>query len=91
MQAVLNPLLGRLSDVIDRKLLITVPAVLAVAGSVLSAKANDMYMLIGGGILYGVSLATIGIAQTIPAEILPRKYRTLSNGISFVGGSVGGT
>ena len=67
-----------------------VPALLALAGSVLSAKATSMTDLIGGGILYGVSLATIGIVQTIPAEILPRKYRTVTNGISFLGGSTGG-
>lgn len=72
-------------------MMVCVPAVLAVAGSALSAKAETMSALIGGGILYGISLATIGIVQTIPAEILPRKYRALSNGIAFLGGSIGGT
>ncbi|PVH97231.1 MFS general substrate transporter [Periconia macrospinosa] len=89
IQAALNPLLGRLSDVVSRKMLAIVPALLALAGSILSAKANGMVMLIGGGILYGTALATISIVQTIPAEILPRKYRALSNGISFLGGSTG--
>ncbi|ORY08789.1 major facilitator superfamily domain-containing protein [Clohesyomyces aquaticus] len=89
IQAALNPLLARLSDVVSRKMFITILAFLALAGSLLSAKANRIGILIGGGILYGVALATISIAQTIPAEILPRKYRALSNGISFLGGSTG--
>lgn len=91
MQAILSPLLSRLSDVLDRKTLVTVTPLIALAGSVLSAKANSMNMLIAGGILIGIVLATLGIMQTIPAEILPLKYRALSNGISFLGGTVGGT
>ena len=91
VQAVLNPIIGRLSDVLDRKMLVTITPLIAFAGSVMSAKANDMNMLIAGGVLYGVTLSTISIVQTIPAEILPLKYRTVANGIAFVGGASGGT
>lgn len=56
----------------------------------MSAKANGMNMLIAGGVLYGITLATISIAQSIPAEILPLKYRTVASGISFIGGASGG-
>ncbi|KAH8882155.1 hypothetical protein GQ53DRAFT_831740 [Thozetella sp. PMI_491] len=41
MQSVLSPIVGRLSDVLDRKYLSTVPPLIAVTGSVLSAKATS--------------------------------------------------
>lgn len=90
MQSVLSPIVGRLSDVLDRKYLAAVPPLIAFAGAVISAKATSMSMLIGGGILIGTTLATISIAQAIPAEILPLKYRALANGFAFMGGAIGG-
>jgi MFS family permease len=90
MQTVLSPLVGRLSDVLDRKLFASIPPLIAVAGSIICAKATSMQMLIGGGILVGFTLATISIVQSIPSEILPLKYRALANGFAFLGGAVGG-
>ncbi|KAM7186785.1 Major facilitator superfamily domain containing protein [Rhypophila sp. PSN 637] len=90
MQSVLSPIVGRLSDVVDRKYLAALPPLVAFAGAVVSAKATSMHMLIGGGILIGTTLSTISIVQAIPSEILPLKYRALANGFAFVGGSLGG-
>lgn len=69
MQAVLSPIIGRLSDVVDRKYLAAIPPLVAFAGAVVSAKATSMNMLIGGGILIGTTLSTISIVQAIPSEI----------------------
>ncbi len=90
MQSVLSPIVGRLSDILDRKYLAAVPPLLAFAGAVISAKASDMNMLIGGGILIGTTLSTISIVQSIPSEILPLKYRALAQGFCGMGGTVGG-
>ena len=90
MQSVLSPFVGRLSDVLDRKYMAAVPPLIAFAGAVISARATSMAMLIGGGILIGVTLATISIVQAIPSEVLPLKYRALANGFAFLGGAVGG-
>jgi MFS family permease len=90
MQSALSPIVGRLSDVLDRKYLASIPPLIAFAGAVMSAKAATMYTLIGGGILIGVTLSTISIVQAIPSEVLPMKYRALANGLSFLGGAVGG-
>ena len=90
MQSVLSPIIGRLSDVLDRKYLASIPPVVAFVGAVISAKATSMSMLIGGGILIGTTLSTISIVQAIPSEILPLKYRVLANGFSFLGGAIGG-
>ncbi|KAK3366824.1 major facilitator superfamily domain-containing protein [Lasiosphaeria ovina] len=90
MQSVLSPIVGRLSDAVGRKLVAALPPLVAFAGAVVSARATDMHMLIGGGILTGTTLSTISIVQAIPSEILPLKYRALANGFAFVGGCIGG-
>ncbi|KAJ9627003.1 hypothetical protein H2203_003463 [Taxawa tesnikishii (nom. ined.)] len=90
MQSVLSPIVGRLSDVLDRKYLAAVPPLIAFVGAVISAKATSMAMLVGGGILIGTTLSTIAIVQAIPSEVLPMKYRALANGFAFLGGAVGG-
>ncbi|KAK5729170.1 hypothetical protein LTR15_002312 [Elasticomyces elasticus] len=90
MQSVLSPFVGRLSDVLDRKYLAAVPPLIAFVGACISAKATSMTMLIGGGVLIGVTLSTIAIVQAIPSEVLPLKYRALANGFAFLGGAVGG-
>jgi hypothetical protein len=90
MQAVLNPILSRLSDVLDRKLLVAVPPLFAAVGSFIGAKSVNMVMLIAGNVLIGITLATIGVATSIPAEVLPSKYRSVANGIGFLGGTFGG-
>ena len=90
MQSVLSPIVGRLSDVLDRKWLASLPPLIAFGGAVVSARAKSMGMLVAGGILVGVTLSTISIVQAIPSEVLPLKYRALSNGFSFLGGAVGG-
>ncbi|KAF2640536.1 MFS general substrate transporter [Massarina eburnea CBS 473.64] len=90
MQSVLSPPVGRLSDVLDRKLFASIPPLIAFVGSIICAKATSMNMVIGGGILVGVTLATVSIVQAIPVEILPMKYRALANGMSYMGGAIGG-
>ncbi|KAI0407135.1 major facilitator superfamily domain-containing protein [Xylaria palmicola] len=90
IQSVLSPIVGRLSDVLDRKYLAAIPPLIAFVGAVVSATAKSMSVLIGGGILIGTTLSTISIVQAIPSEILPLKFRALANGFAFVGGAVGG-
>ncbi len=89
VQAALSPIVGRLSDVLDRKYLAAIPPWIAFAGAIISAKATSMAMLIGGGILIGITLPTIAIVQAIPSEVLPLKYRPLSNGLGFIAGTLG--
>lgn len=90
MQSVLSPIIGRLSDVLDRKWLISVPPLIALAGAIISATATSMSVLIGGGILSGVTLSTISILQAILSEILPLRYRAVANGAGFLGSAAGG-
>ncbi|KAJ7860463.1 MFS general substrate transporter [Mycena olivaceomarginata] len=89
---VLSPVIGRLSDVLDRKYLAgaSVPPLIALVGAVLSAKAQSMVILIIGGVLIGTTLSTISVVHAISSEILPLKYRALANGLGFIAGSFGG-
>lgn len=90
MQAVLSPIVGRLSDVFNRKWLVSTPPLIACVGAIVSATANSMTTLIGGSILIGSTLSTIAIIQAIPSEILPLKYRAVANAAGFLGSAVGG-
>ncbi|KAF2964600.1 hypothetical protein GQX73_g8982 [Xylaria multiplex] len=85
IQSVLSPIVGRLSDVLDRKYLAAIPPLIAFVGAVVSATAKSMPVLIGGGVLIGTTLSTISIVQAIPSEILPLKFRALANGIGALG------
>lgn len=90
MQSVLTPTVSRLSDILDRKWLVSVPPLIALIGAVGSATATSMSTLIGGSVLIGVTLSTIGIVQAIPSEVLPLKYRAIANAAGFVGSGIGG-
>ncbi|KZT61404.1 MFS general substrate transporter [Calocera cornea HHB12733] len=91
MQSALSPVVGRLSDLVNRKYMAAIPPLIAVVGSILCAEAKNMSWLVGGGILIGSTLATISIVQSIPSEVLPMKYRTLANGYAYLAGAIGGT
>ena len=84
----LSPIVGRLSDVMDRKYLCFDPPFVAFAGAVISAKATFMNMLIGGGILIGVTMSTISVIQAILTEVIPLKHRALANGFAFMEGAI---
>lgn len=89
MQSILSPTVGRLSDILDRKYMASIPPLVAFVGAIISAKASNMSMLIGGGILIGVTLPTASIIHAIGAEVLPLKYRAVANGLAFLAASLG--
>ena len=89
MQSILSPSVGRFSDLLDRKWFVTLPPLIAMGGSILSAKAGDMGGLIGGGILIGLTLPSAAIIHAIQAEVLPLKYRTVGSALGFLGSIVG--
>ncbi len=78
MQSALSPIVGRLSDVLDRRGLVTAAPLVACAGAVVSATARSMPVLVGGGVLIGAVLATVPVVHAITAEILPREFSHLS-------------
>lgn len=90
MQSALSPVIGRLSDTLDRKYVVAIPPLVAAVGAILSARATSMGMLIGGSVLWGVTLTTAPVLRAIATEIMPLKYRVYTNASAFVAGAVGG-
>ena len=90
MQSVLSPILGRLSDIVGRKVLVCTLPLISFAGACICAKSSNINELIGGSVMTGCALATLAMANAIPSEVLPLKYRTVANGSSFLGGTFGG-
>lgn len=78
------------SSKIDRKYVASIQLTIAFAGSCISARSSGINELIGGGILIGFGLSSLGIIVAIPAEVLPLKYRAIANGANFLGGALGG-
>ncbi len=71
MQSVLSPIVGRLSDTLDGSTFAAVPPLIAFAGAVVSAKATSMNMLIGGGILIGITLPPSRLFRPFRARSCP--------------------
>jgi MFS family permease len=90
VQSAIAPIIGRLSDVMGRKALAVGLPLISFAGACVCARSTNVNQLIGGSILTGFSLATLAIVLAIPSEVLPLKYRTISNGSAFLGGAFGG-
>ncbi|KAB5511604.1 major facilitator superfamily domain-containing protein [Coniochaeta sp. 2T2.1] len=91
MQSALSPLIGRLSDTLGRKYVAAIPPLVAAMGAILSARATSMGMLIGGSVLWGVTLTTAPVLRAIATEIMPLKYRVYTNASAFAAGAIGGT
>lgn len=89
MQAVLSPVVGRLSDVLDRKWIVSICPLIAFAGAVVSARADSMTTLIGGGVLIGMTLPTTAVLQSIQAEVMPLKYRAVASTCTNFGAAIG--
>ena len=89
IQSILSPPVGRLSDVLDRRYMVALPPLIAVAGAVVSATATSMDTLIGGGMLIGFTLPSASIIHAIQAEVMPNKYRAVANAFSFLGSTSG--
>ncbi|KAF2455180.1 major facilitator superfamily domain-containing protein [Lineolata rhizophorae] len=89
IQSIFSPIIGRLSDVLDRKYAAGIPPLVSFVGSAVCATSKDMNTLIGGSILIGFCLPTSSIVHAIQAEVLPLKYRALANGTAFLASSIG--
>ena len=85
----LSPVVGRLSDLLDRRYMVAAPPLVAAMGAIVSAQASSMSMLIGGGVLIGVTLPSAAVVHAIQAEVLPLKYRTVGSSVAFVGSAFG--
>lgn len=58
-------------------------------GSAIAPGSKDIYRLIGAQILVGLGLAAAPLAYTVPSEIMPRRWRPVTQGLINSCGSIG--
>ncbi|OCK72990.1 trichothecene efflux pump [Lepidopterella palustris CBS 459.81] len=73
--AIFSPLAGRLSDIFGRRNFILFGGLLGMIGSIISATAHRVEVVIGGGIFLGTASAFQQLVWAGIGEIIPRKYR----------------
>ncbi|KAF2815280.1 trichothecene efflux pump [Mytilinidion resinicola] len=79
--SVLTPVVGRLSDIFERKIFLLVGNLIGFVGCVVSATCHSMGALIGAGVLIGLSSAAHSLSLTCIAEMVPKRSRPLANGL----------
>ncbi|KEF62747.1 uncharacterized protein A1O9_00720 [Exophiala aquamarina CBS 119918] len=85
--AVLSPIFSVASDTFQARKGIMVGACLtAFVGSAIGAGANSLWRLVFSQTLQGVGVAIVSVVYTVPAEILPRRWRPMAQA-SLLGGS----
>ena len=80
VSGVLLLVVGRLSDIIGRRYFFIGGQAFAVVGSIICAKSNNVNTLIGGTVLTAVAGAGQQLYPLLTQELVPNKYRGLSQG-----------
>ena len=84
--AVFTPLLGRIGDLYGRKPTLLGVLVVAIAGSVVSATAGSLGMLLAGRTLQGVATAIFPLALSVLRDELP--VERLHGAMAIVSGTL---
>lgn len=74
-------LVGSLSDVLGRRYFMVVGQAFGFVGSCIAARATNISTLIGANVLIGISGATQVLYPLLIQEIVPNKYRGLSQSL----------
>ncbi|KIV91817.1 hypothetical protein PV10_06314 [Exophiala mesophila] len=90
VQAVLAPIIASISDTFQaRKAILIGACTLSFVGCAVAPGSNDLYRLIGAQIMIGFGFAAAPLGFAIPSEIVPRRWRPLSQGAVNMAGSLG--
>ncbi|KAF2650004.1 MFS general substrate transporter [Lophiostoma macrostomum CBS 122681] len=90
VQAALGPIFSSISDVFQvRKSVILCLVTLAFIGSAIIPNSDSIYRVIGGSIMIGFGLAAAPLGYAVPSEIVPRRWRSASQGFINMVGSLG--
>ena len=86
----LPPIIGATSDRYGKKWFILAGALMGIIGSMVSAEANSMKVVIGGQALSGVAQAMLVVAVPAGMEIVPAKYRlVMVSSMAIINGTLG--
>ncbi|KEF57076.1 uncharacterized protein A1O9_07266 [Exophiala aquamarina CBS 119918] len=94
VQGVLGPLISSASDLFQaRKPLLLGSCVVSFIGSAIAARAGTIYQLVAAQALIGVGFASVPLAYCVPSEIVPRRWRPMTqatmNTAACIGAIVG--
>jgi MFS family permease len=87
MQLVFSPLLGRLSDRVGRRPVLLISLTGSLAGYLLFAVADSMFLLVLSRVVAGIAGANIATAQAVIADITPPAER--ARGMGLIGAAFG--
>ena len=77
-------LVGRMADIFGRRYIQIAGALLALVGTIMSATAQSVPVLIGGATIIGVAGATQLAAFFLIAELMPMKHRFAAQGFNYM-------
>lgn len=88
VQAVGGPIIAFASDTFQaRKTMLWTTCTVSFIGAAIAPGAKDIYRVIVAQVLIGVGFAAVPLAYSIPSEILPRRWRPLTQaGINLAAG-----
>ncbi|OAL42841.1 MFS general substrate transporter [Pyrenochaeta sp. DS3sAY3a] len=90
VQAALGPIFSSISDVFQiRKSVIVCLVTLAFIGAAIIPHSKSIYQVIGGSIMIGFGLTAAPLSYAVPSEIVPRRWRSASQGFINMVGSLG--
>jgi MFS family permease len=83
--AVVQTLVGRLSDLFGRRWFFICGSVLSLVGAIVCSVAKNVPSLIGGTVLIGVAASAQLSVTYVVGEIVPMKHRFLANSFIYIG------
>ncbi|KIX93008.1 uncharacterized protein Z520_11281 [Fonsecaea multimorphosa CBS 102226] len=89
-QSVFAPVVASIADTFQlRKSLIVGFCLISFVGAAIAPGSSSIYRLIAAQTLVGFGFVVIPLAQVIPSEILPRKWRPMAQALINAGGGLG--
>ena len=87
VSAVATPVMGRLGDMFGKRRLLLIAVSFGVLGSLLCALTSNLSVLIAGRALQGASMASLPLAISLAASLLPPARR--ATGIAIISATLG--
>ncbi|KAJ9606740.1 hypothetical protein H2200_008749 [Cladophialophora chaetospira] len=87
--AVFSPILSVASDTFQaRKSIMVAACILAFIGAAISPGSESLWRLIFGLFFQGIGVAIVSIVYTVPAEIMPRRWRPMAQASILAGSAL---
>ncbi|KEF63228.1 uncharacterized protein A1O9_01205 [Exophiala aquamarina CBS 119918] len=90
VQAALGPIVSSASDLFQaRKALLVCCCTISFIGSAIAPRATSVYQVIAAQTLIGFGFATVPLAYCVPSEIVPNKWRPMTQAVMNIAACLG--